>query len=245
MSLPPGWRLARVEATPSTNADLVAEALRGAPEGSALLADTQLAGRGRQGRAWHSPAGNLHLSVILRPACAAAAAGQIGLVAAIAVADLLAGLGIAARLKWPNDVLVDGAKIAGILVESALDEAAVAWVVVGIGLNVLSHPADAGQPATSLAAIAGRDRLPAVPAIAGALLGDLGRRYDAWRVAGFAGLLPAWRALGPDPGTPLRIADGAQAIMGAFHDLDPDGALVLEVSPGRFRRILAGDVRAS
>jgi BirA family biotin operon repressor/biotin-[acetyl-CoA-carboxylase] ligase len=242
MSLPPGWALARVAATGSTNADLLAAAGRGAEEGTALLADLQTAGRGRAGRAWHSPSGNLHLSVLLRPNCPPAAAGQLGILAALAVVDLLRGLGLAPRLKWPNDVLVDGAKIAGVLVETGLDSGRVAWAVVGIGLNIVAHPEDLPYPATSLAALM---PAPAPAELAPTLLAHLAARYSTWRAHGFAAARDAWRAQGPAAGDPARVRIADRTVRGRFHDLDPDGALVLEVSPGELRRIAAGDVLAT
>lgn len=238
MSLPPGWRLARVAATRSTNADLVAEAGHAAPEGTALLADTQIAGRGREGRVWQSPTGNLHLSVILRPSSAPAEVGQIGFLAALAVADLLRGLGVKPRLKWPNDVQVDGAKIAGVLVETGLSGVRVDWAVVGIGLNVASHPESLAYPATSLAAL----QLETTPsAVAAPLLQHLADRYATWRAHGFAPAREDWRALGPGRGDPARVRIADTHVSGAFHDLDSDGALVLEVTSGQFRRVTVGD----
>ena len=242
MSLPPGWRIARVGATRSTNADLMAEAERGAAEGTALMADLQLAGRGREGRVWQSPAGNLHLSVVLRPDCPARDAGQVGLVAAVAIAGLLGRLGLRARLKWPNDVLVDGAKIAGVLVEAALAGDRVAWAVVGIGLNVLCHPDDAGYPATSLAAH--QISPPTAAALAPELLSALAASLADWRAYGFARIRAAWLSYGPAPGEAARVSIGAAQLTGAFRDLDPDGALVLEVLPGQHRRITAGELAA-
>ena len=242
MTQPGGWSLRTVEATGSTNADLVALAQAGAGEGSALLALRQQAGRGREGRVWQSPVGNLHLSALLRPACMPVLAGQLGMVAALSVADLLRGLGIAPRLKWPNDVLVDGGKIAGVLVETGLLHGRVDWAVVGIGLNLAWSPQGLDYPATSVAEALGD--APAVPpsTVAPELLTHLGARYATWRTEGFAPLRTDWRALGPTPGAPARVRIGATQVSGAFRDLDPDGALVLELAPGRHRRILAGDV---
>jgi BirA family biotin operon repressor/biotin-[acetyl-CoA-carboxylase] ligase len=236
MSLPPGWRLTRVAVTGSTNADLIAAARDGAAEGLALLADAQTAGRGRAERTWHSPSGNLHLSVLLRPGGKAERVGQIGILAALAVADLLDALGVAVRLKWPNDVLVDGAKIAGVLVEGAVDGEALAWAVVGIGLNVATAPAD--LPATALAR---HGVYASAPDLAPALLGALAARYAAWRDGGFATARAAWRVLGPAEGAPVAVRVGATHLSGAFHDLDPAGALVL-VAEGRHRTISAGEV---
>lgn len=237
--MPPGWRLAVVAATASTNADLVRAAAQGAAEGTALFAHVQHAGRGRQGRVWHSPAGNLHLSVILRPACGPGQAGQIGMLAALAVADLLQGLGIRPLLKWPNDVLVNDAKIAGILVETACGSTGIDWAVVGIGLNVGRRPIDVPYAAVALADLPGP--APEAVALAPPLLAHLAARYAAWRAEGFAPHLRAWRTHGPMPGEATRVRIGGQVIAARFRDLDPDGALVVEVAPGQPRRITAGE----
>jgi BirA family biotin operon repressor/biotin-[acetyl-CoA-carboxylase] ligase len=248
MSLPEGWSLRVVAATGSTSADLAAAAEAGAPEGFALLAHAQTAGRGRGGRAWHSPSGNLHVSVILHPDCAPEAAGQLGILVALAVADLLRGLGLAPALKWPNDVLVGEAKIAGVLVETALAHGRIAWAVAGIGLNILAYPEGLPYPATSLAAALRQmpgAPPPTAPALAPKLLAHFAARLAQWRTHGFAPLHAAWRALGPPPGAPLIVRAPAGPLHGHFRDLGPDGALLLDDSAGRAHRITAGDVLAA
>ena len=121
-ALPPGFRLAALETVDSTNAEALRRAEAGAPDGTFVWARRQEAGRGRQAKPWSSPAGNLYTSLLLRPACAPARAAELSFVAAVAVADTVADLlgpaGPAVSCKWPNDVLVDGAKISGILLES-------------------------------------------------------------------------------------------------------------------------------
>ena len=141
-ALPQGYALIALDEAGSTNDEAKARAAAGAPDGTVVWARQQRAGRGRRGRDWVSPPGNLYVSVILRPACEARHVAQLSFVAALAVLDLVDGpLPGRARCKWPNDILVDGAKVAGILLESALEPGGrVDWVVLGIGVNLASHP---------------------------------------------------------------------------------------------------------
>src|SRR5260370_38384203 len=194
--LPDGYRLKRCEVVGSSNDEAKALARVGAPEGALVGAGTQTAGRGRRGRAWASPPGNLYLSLILRPDGAAAQAAQLGFVAALGLGDALAALagpGLDLRYKWPNDIVADGRKLAGILLESETSASgSVDFVVLGIGVNLIAAPSGTEFPATSLAeeGIAGVS-----PA---ALLEAFTRHFDAWarrwRAAGFAPVREAWLA---------------------------------------------------
>ena len=121
--LPDGWTLVALASVGSTNDEAARLADTGVPEGTVVWSREQTGGRGRRGRHWASPPGNLYTSTILRPACAAPRAAELGFVAALAVADIVP-VGRPVRLKWPNDVLVDGGKIAGILLESAVGKLA-------------------------------------------------------------------------------------------------------------------------
>jgi BirA family biotin operon repressor/biotin-[acetyl-CoA-carboxylase] ligase len=151
-----GRPLVVAETTTSTNDDAKNAARDGAPSGAAFVADAQTGGRGRLGRSWHSPRGdNLYVSFVLRPSLSPEAAPLVTLAAGLAVADAVAGLVPSRKvgLKWPNDVLIDDRKLAGVLTEAQLSEARASWIVVGIGVNVrtTSFPADLGGRATSLA----------------------------------------------------------------------------------------------
>src|SRR5436309_2331589 len=154
--LPEGFRLCRYEVVGSTNDEAKALARAGAADGTLVWAGEQSAGRGRRGRAWASPPGNLYLSLVLRPAAPPSRVAQLGFGAALGLGDALAALAGSAlrpRYKWPNDLLADGRKLAGILLESETSASdRVDFVVVGIGVNILSAPADVEFPATSLAA---------------------------------------------------------------------------------------------
>lgn len=218
--------------TRSTNDDARHGARNGAPSGACWLADQQTGGRGRQGRAWHSPPGeNVYLSLLLRLSLAPEALAPLSLVAGLAVADAVerhldAGR---AKLKWPNDLLVDGRKLAGILVETTLrGEEAV--VVIGVGINVLTldfGPGPFRRPPTSLALEGAR---PARETVAAELLAALGRRVETYRRDGWssalAGDLDALDAL---RGERVRLDDGREGRADGF---GPDGALRLTTPAG-------------
>lgn len=229
------WR--RLGAVGSTMDEARALAEAGAAHGTVVSADTQRAGRGRGGRAWASPRGNLHATVVLRPGGGAQQAPQLGFLVALAVAeavDQLAGPGTA--LKWPNDVLRAGAKLAGILLERLEGGA----VLAGIGANVRHVPPDMPYPVTSLAALgclAGPEEL------LGAVMERLEQGWAAWQAGGFASVLVRWSARGPAPGAPLRVQVGTALLHGRFAGLRQDGALLLEAG-GERRALLAGDVLA-
>jgi BirA family biotin operon repressor/biotin-[acetyl-CoA-carboxylase] ligase len=240
--LPDFFRPIAVEETGSTNDDAMAAARNGTAEGTLVWARRQTTGRGRRGRAWVSPEGNLHLSIVLRPGVEPRRAGEIAFVAALAVADACAALAPAAdvRCKWPNDVLAAGRKVGGLLIESVFGSAAVEWVVVGIGINLTVHPEDVEFPATHLALHAGRaltveEGLAAVaPAFA--------QRYRLWRAEGFAPIRKAWLARAAGVGQPIRVRLEASEFTGVFAGIATDGALEVAVPGGAVRRITAGDV---
>jgi BirA family biotin operon repressor/biotin-[acetyl-CoA-carboxylase] ligase len=212
-------------------------AAAGAPEGSWLRADRQTGGRGRNGRTWVSPPGNLYASTIVRLRPGDPPAPTLALVAGVALFEAVrpsAGEGL--RLKWPNDLLAGHRKLGGILLER-VDHV----VVVGIGINLAHHPDDADRPATSLAS----EGWPHPPA--DAMLTDLAYRLAEalaeWRNHGLAPVRRAWIAAAHPIGTPLAThgPDGS-ALAGTFDGLDHDGACRLRLADGGVRLIHAGDV---
>lgn len=237
----------RLVQTDSTNLRLLALARAGAPAWTAVVADSQTAGRGRGGRAWASPPGvALHFSVLLRPSLAPDLLPLVTLAAGCAVADAVrAETGLRAGLKWPNDLLVNGRKACGVLCEAETGPAGAPAVVVGIGLNV-NTPPDAlpprpAFPATSLAAEAGRtfDREALLRACLGAL------RIAAARLegpAGAAATVARFNELDALCGARLDVSlpDGSVA-RGTGRGAAPSGALLLETAAGP-REILAGSV---
>jgi BirA family biotin operon repressor/biotin-[acetyl-CoA-carboxylase] ligase len=237
-------------AVASTN-DLVREAARGgAPEGLAVLADAQTAGRGRLGRTWTSPAGvNVYLSVLLRPDLPAPAAPQLTLLGGVAVASAALGSGLVPTLKWPNDLLLGGRKAAGVLADLETGPGGrIAHLVLGLGVNVnldpAALPADLAPLATSFAAVLGREVERAV--VARHILEALDAWLHRFRREGFGPVREAWLRLSGLAGTRLAVAVGgpsaaAEVVEGTASGLGDDGALLLETASGR-RAILSGEV---
>jgi BirA family biotin operon repressor/biotin-[acetyl-CoA-carboxylase] ligase len=233
--LPDGWTLVALDSVGSTNDEAGRLAERGAREGTVVWAREQTGGRGRRGRVWASPAGNLYSSTILRPACVAARAAELGFVAGLAVADLVTN-GREVRLKWPNDVLVDGGKVAGILPESSVGQGGqVAHVVLGIGINVDFAPQlpDMRYPGAKLGGT--------VEAALSGLAAALARWLAVWRSDGFSAVRAAWLAKAGPLGAPVDVRLGEELVQGRFAGLDRDGALLLETQGGP-RRIVSGEI---
>lgn len=222
--------------TGSTNADMLAFAAAGASEGSWLRAERQTGGRGRQGRAWESPPGNLYASTLVRLRPSDPVAATLALVAAVALQDAV-GVFLPSRatLKWPNDLLIDGAKLSGILLERAGDA-----VVIGIGVNLAHHPDLPDRPATSLAAHG-----VAVPpdTFVEVLAEAFARWLGRWRGEGVDAIRQNWCARAHPVGTALstHLPDGSK-VDGLFDGLDAEGALILKEAGGSRRVIHAGDV---
>ncbi|MHA6722835.1 biotin--[acetyl-CoA-carboxylase] ligase [Sphingomonas sp. RS2018] len=224
-----------VATTVSTNADVLALATRGAAEGLWLRAGVQTAGRGRQGRTWVSPPGNLYVTTLVRLRAADPPAATLALVAAIALQEAVALFGVSPHIKWPNDLLVAGAKLSGILLERQGDA-----IAIGFGVNVAHHPTLPDRPATSLA----RHGAAVEPHILAETLAEVFARWlERWRGEGVAPVRRRWQDLAHPPGTALsvRTADGG-AIDGLYVALDDDGALILRLADGTARVIHAGDV---
>lgn len=233
MSAPAVAHLAEVG---STNDWLLSRA-ETLPDGQWVIADRQTAGRGRRGRAWQDGAGNFMGSVLVK---AGGDVQQLSFVAALALHQALAGCtGQPARfaLKWPNDVLLDGAKCSGILLERQG-----AALVIGIGVNLAHHPAGTERPAISLAAAG----LP-VPTPA-ALLVELAPAFTRWRslweVQGFAPIRAAWLARTTGIGTRIVARLGSESPEGRFEGIAEDGALLMRLDDGHVRAIHAGEVFA-
>lgn len=229
------WRLESFEELGSTSDVCAARAKNGEAEGLAVLAYKQTAGRGSRGRSWQAPEGNLNLSVLLRPARPAAEAGMAALFAGIAVAEALEQFFLApTMLKWPNDVLLDGAKLAGILIDAAQNGPKLDWLVVGIGVNLRQAPEIPGRNTTSLAAhgieITPRDA-------AAAILSYLSRWHDADAET----IRQTWLARAHPIGTVVSIRGGHGTQTGTFAGLSPAGELLLRTK-NRIEPISTGDV---
>ena len=233
--LPDGWRLVALDTVGSTSDEAARLADSGAPEGTVVWARAQTGGRGRRGRHWASPAGNLYTSTILRPECPAARAAELGFAAALAVADIVPS-DRAVRVKWPNDVMVDGGKIAGILLESAIGQSgAVQHVVAGIGVNVGFAPQlpEMRYPGAALGG--------SVEAALEKLTAALAVRLAEWRREGFETVRAHWLAKAGPLGTEVDVKLGDELVHGRFSGLDREGALLLETASGP-RRIVSGEL---
>jgi len=236
------YRIHRYERVSSTNEVARALAIEGAPAWTAVVADEQMKGRGRHGRSWHSPRGNLYLSIVVRPNVPPARGAQIGFVAAVALAEAVEALtsgSIAPSLKWPNDVLIGDAKVAGILAESG-GGAAMDWIVVGSGVNVASAPDGTAYPAACLVDHGWGAR--PLDALLDGYLERLADGYDRWIEDGFAPVRTAWIRRAKGVGSEIAVTVGAADIRGRFVDLDGDGALVLDQLDGGRRRVTAGEI---
>lgn len=224
----------------STNDVVLERALAGEPEGLVVRALEQRQGRGRHGRDWASPAGNLYVSILLRPGRPMHEVASLALVAGLSLADTLEALAkgrFVPRLKWPNDVLVDDAKLAGILLESATSRGA-PFVVVGIGVNVESSPHSLPYPATSLTALG--VAVSAETVLEG-LTSHLEADYAAWQRAGFSALRERWLGHARGQGSSITVKVGEHAVSGVLQTVDAAGRLVLETAAGR-RLLDAGEL---
>ncbi|HVO91540.1 MAG TPA: biotin--[acetyl-CoA-carboxylase] ligase [Terriglobales bacterium] len=217
-----------------------------APEGEVVVAEAQSAGRGRVGRHWVSPAwANLYLSTILRPNLQPAEVPQITLMAAVALADTLESfVPVPPTIKWPNDILVAGKKLAGILTEVSCDAEGVDYVILGMGIN-LNYP-EAMMPdeirhrATSVLQLTGRP--VSRESVLKRLIRDLDRCYGELEDSGFAPLAARWQARFGLRDRRVRVELLDQRIIGVARGIDRDGALLLEDESGARQRIVAGDV---
>ncbi len=228
----------------STNDEARRLADAGAPEGTLAIADYQSKGRGRLDRGWAAPPGSsLLMSLVFRPELEAHQVQRLTMSCGLAVVDTIEKeTGLRVGLKWPNDVLIAGAKAGGILTEIELDRARVEYAVVGIGLNVnldpASLPGDLPMPATSLSHELGSEvaRLPLLRA----LLRRVEERYAALK----AGRSPhsEWAARLVTLGRPVSVSGSGAVLEGLAEGVDADGALLVRVADGRVERVLAGDV---
>lgn len=237
-----------LQTTDSTNLQAMALGDSGAPEGLVVIADQQTAGRGRLGRSWISPGGvNLYLSVLLRPPILPAAAPQLTFLSAVAVCRTIEEIAdLQPQVKWPNDILLGGRKVAGLLNEMSSETDRVHHVVLGIGVNLNMErqdlPTQLRYPATSVAIEAGRSvsRLE----FARTLLRCLDDLYAAYLKDGGRPLLTAWEAYCDWTGQMIEVDCQQHLIKGLMLGLDEDGALLVKTATG-VERIWAGDVRSA
>ena len=230
----------------STNRFAFERAKAGGEEGEVVIAESQTRGKGRLGRSWFSPPGlNLYLSVILRPKLPPAQAPRLTLMAAVALAEAVQSfLGAPPAIKWPNDILVGGKKLAGILTESSSDSERLNFVVVGIGVNLnlpeSALPGEIRATATSLLMLTNKavDRA----AFTRELIRSLDRCYGELEERGFPRIAGRWEAFFELRGRRVRVETGDRLLTGTARGIDADGALIVEQEDGALTRVIAGDV---
>ncbi|HEB02620.1 MAG TPA: biotin--[acetyl-CoA-carboxylase] ligase [Nitrospirae bacterium] len=242
-----GGNLIWLESTESTNDHAMALAKDGAPSGTLVAADAQTAGRGRLGREWVSPPGlNLYFSIILRPELSSRAIPLITLMCAVEAAGALRNVtGAEVKLKWPNDLLLDGRKLGGILVESHMKGTSTEFAVAGIGINVNSREQDFITPevkaiATSLFMACGRKhpRAPLLKSVSEGVIKGAG----ALAQGGTEEMLALWRVMSATLGRRVRAGDPGQEHEGEAIDLDTDGRLLVRKDSGEVVKVVTGDV---
>lgn len=235
-----------LDQTDSTNAEARRRADAGETGPLWIVARRQTAGRGRRGREWVSDTGNLAGTLLLTTARSPAEAAQVTFVAALAVADLLDAFVVpgSVTIKWPNDVLINGEKASGILVESGTHLSGRLWLAVGIGVNLAHAPADTERPATSVAAHLRSDIVyaPPVEAAAEVLADAFGTWWGRWETLGFQPVLDAWMARTPGLDQPCVARLGHETVTGIADGVGPDGSLRMRLADGSLRMISAGDV---
>ncbi len=233
-----GSTLLRVDRVGSTNDLLRALVQESAREGTVVVAREQTGGRGRMGRPWASPPGGLWLSILLHPEDPADP--RLALVVAVGVAEAARSRsGAAVALKWPNDLVLGGRKVGGVLVESVPP-----WAVAGIGLNVnvdrAHFPGQLGETALSLAAAVGHDL--DLDEMLSAVLDHVEEAYAAYRADGGGEVLDRWRHLSATLGHLVRVHSGGRVVEGIAQDIDADGALLIRRGDGPPVRVIGGDV---
>ncbi len=243
LRLPSPYNLIVLDSIDSTNEEARRLAADGAPEGTVVWAREQTAGRGRRGRAWVSGAGNLYCSILLRPDCHAFKAMQLSFIASLGMAEAVASVlpkGTFVNCKWPNDVLVEGRKISGLLLESqTVPLGGMDWLIIGAGLNIDDYPRDVEFPATSLKREGGGEVTAEI------MLETFCLRFLAgfvtWKNLGFEPARKAWLRRAAWLGEEITVRLERETLKGTFSRLDKDGALIL-TQQGEERRITAGDV---
>jgi BirA family biotin operon repressor/biotin-[acetyl-CoA-carboxylase] ligase len=243
-----GCSLSFLKSTSSTNADAFRLAEDGAAEGTVVLADSQSGGKGRRGRVWSSPAEvNLYCSVVLRPPIMPYEAPQLTFLSAVAVARAIElTTSLTPEIKWPNDLLISGKKVAGLLNEMSAETDGINFVILGIGVNLnmsaVQFPADLRHPATSVFLESGvkvdRCRFTST------MLNELDRLYNEFLSHGFGPIREEWQQRCNANGRQVIVSDsGTECTGGRFIGIDSDGAMLLRTEEDKLHRITCGDVR--
>jgi BirA family biotin operon repressor/biotin-[acetyl-CoA-carboxylase] ligase len=233
--------------TDSTNDVAYELAEKGMKEGTVVIAEEQARGKGRHGRSWVSPPkGGIYMSCILRPEMEPGQIPRITLMAAVAAAKSIRSVtGLPASIKWPNDILVNGGKVCGILTEMKAEQDRVDFIVLGIGVNVNTAAKALPKGATSLKAeMRGSGADAAVPRVelARNILESVERYYDIMKSGGSAAIIKEWKALSSTIGSRVKVTLAKRSFEARAHDIDRDGALVVKLDSGVLERVSSGDI---
>lgn len=225
------WKVHTYASLPSTQDYIRELAAEGFPEGTVMQALTQTKGRGRHGRVWESPMGNLYMSVLLRPGCRADEAGQLSFVAAVALSEAIGEVmapGHVKTLKWPNDILIDDRKVAGILLESELAaDGRVEAIIMGMGVNIHAPP----EGAAGLQAVSHEITVP-VNRFRDSALEKLKAHYGDWKKHGFAPVREAWMKQAHALGQEIAVRAGSRESRGVFEGIGETGGLLIRSAEG-------------
>lgn len=237
------WVIETHKSVQSTQDILIGMASMGQPEGQVIHALEQVHGRGRHGRSWESLSGNLFLSALFRPACQAQDIGQLSLIAGLSLVQSVERFidmneDVELSLKWPNDVLLNGEKCAGLLLETELSHGgAVDWAVLGLGVNIAEAPRGLGAALQDF-----NDKDIELNAFRDHFLKVMANNYGHWLQFGFKDLREQWMKRAHKVGTMMNVKIGPQLVNGVFHDIDPYGNLRLRDAQHRLKTITSGEV---
>lgn len=238
-----GSKIHYCSVTESTNNDAKKMAQEGAPNGTLVIAERQQGGRGRMGRAWNSPRGGLWLSIVLRPELSPVDAPKLTIMSAVAVAEaIIQATGVFAKIKWPNDILVDGKKVCGILTEMSAEMDIINHVIIGIGINVNNSdfPKELKDKSISLCQIKGQQVSRIV--LLSTLLEKLEHYYAIAETEGFEEIFKKWRLLCVNLGQKVKIIGKNNSFEGIVLDIDTSGALLIKTISGQVMKVMSGDV---
>jgi BirA family biotin operon repressor/biotin-[acetyl-CoA-carboxylase] ligase len=227
----------------STNRTAKELALQNAREGTVVIAQTQSEGRGRFDRVWQSPKGGVYLSIILRPTTPVEKTSLLPFVAALAVAQAIMSYGLPARIKWPNDVLVNGKKIAGILLESETSGATLPYVVVGIGVNLNTPLSQLGFDIQKQSTTLRKEHGSSIEyyEFLDTLFQQFDRFYQIFSAGKFEEIVEEWKQHSDTLGKPIRVQTIKETVEGIADSVDQSGFLLLKTKDGKIVRVMSGD----
>jgi len=237
-----GKRVYSYKKTDSTNTVCYDLALKGAEEGTVVIAEEQRKGKGRIKRSWISPPGGIYMSCIIRPDIAPNEIEEFTLVAALCIAKSIRALtGLQCQIKWPNDILINGRKVCGILTEMKAETDRIDFMILGIGINVNTNEKSIPSSATSLKKEL-KKRVSRIELVRFLLI-NFEKEYDVFRKEGFEAIREEIKSLSATLGRRIKVRAGEKIYEGEAVDIDGEGALILRLDTGLMKRVLSGDIR--